>query len=297
MPLAQANGIEIDYETFGNSTDTPLLLVMGLGAQMIFWEDEFCSSLARKGHFVIRFDNRDCGMSSWLEELGTPDVGQAYRDLLAGKTIKPPYTLDDMANDCICLLDTLGYDRAHFVGASMGGMIVQTIAYRYRPRVLSVTSIMSSTGNPQLPQGEPRALAAIFQTPVDTREEYVDAAVETSKIIGSPGFSWDEDRIRKRSMLSWDRGHTPQGVARQLTAILAHGDRRSSLALVDVPFLVIHGLEDPLIPVEAGKDTAANVSGSKLVLIEGLGHDLPIDAWPQIIDPICNLTATAENNY
>jgi pimeloyl-ACP methyl ester carboxylesterase len=293
MPRASSNGIEIEYEVFGPSDAPPLLLVMGLGSQMIFWDEEFCEGLAARGHRVIRFDNRDVGRSTKLEAAGVPNVLAAMAAVGSGARVAAPYTLDDMADDAAGLLDALEVDAAHVVGASMGGMIAQTLAIRHPKRVRTLTSIMSTTGRPGLPGPTPAALGVLLAPPVAGREPNVERGVATWRVIGSPGFPFDEPRIRERAGRAFDRGFHPEGVARQLAAILASGSRRERLAGVRAPTLVIHGQADPLVPVACGVDTADAVPGAELLLVEGMGHDLPRGAWPTILDAIGKLTARA----
>jgi pimeloyl-ACP methyl ester carboxylesterase len=293
MPRARTNGIEIEYEVFGSSDATPLLLVMGLGAQMIFWDEEFCEGLAERGHRVIRFDNRDVGRSTILEAAGVPNVLAAMAASQAGGRVEAPYTLDDMADDAAGLLDALELDAAHVVGASMGGMIAQTLAIRHPQRVRTLTSIMSTTGRPGLPGPTPAALGVLLAPPVAGREANVERGVATWRVIGSPGFPFDEPRIRERAGRAFDWGFHPEGVARQLAAILASGSRHERLASVRAATLVIHGQADPLVPVACGADTADAVPGAELLLVEGMGHDLPRGAWPTILDAIGKLTARA----
>lgn len=290
MPNVKANEIQIEYDTFGDSSSPPLLLIMGLGAQMILWDEEFCEQLATKGHYVIRFDNRDIGLSTKLDEAGVPDVMAAMTAALEGKEVESPYSIDDMADDAVGLLDSLKIDKSHVCGASMGGMIAQVIAYRHPSRILSLTSIMSSTGNPELPQGKPEALAALTTPAPTEREAYIEHGVNLWQTIGSPGFPFDKERIRERTALSFDRCFHPQGLARQLVAILAHGNRKPALASVTAPTLVIHGADDPLVPVEGGKDTAEAIPGAEILIIEGMGHDLPQDAWSRIVNAITEHT-------
>jgi pimeloyl-ACP methyl ester carboxylesterase len=293
MPTARANGIELEYDTFGRPDAEPLLLVMGLGAQMVLWEEDFCELLAERGHFVIRFDNRDIGLSTKFASHGVPDVLQMMMDGMAGKPLSAPYTLDDMADDAAGLLDALDIGRAHVCGASMGGMIAQTLAIRHPARVKSLTSIMSTTGAPDLPGPRPEA-AAVLVTPIPTdRDGAIERGVTVFRTIGSPGFPFDEEGTRRRAALQYDRCHHPEGQARQLAAILAHGSRRERLRDVRVPALVIHGADDPLVPVEGGHDTAASIPNAELLIIEGMGHDNPRDAWPRVIDSICALTSRA----
>ncbi|HXC52823.1 MAG TPA: alpha/beta hydrolase [Candidatus Limnocylindrales bacterium] len=293
MPRIAANGIEIEYETFGASGNPPLLLIMGLAAQMILWEDDFCSAIADRGFSVTRFDNRDIGKSTWITEGGVPDVGAALIASMSGQKADAPYTLSDMAADTAALLDGLGIRSAHIVGASMGGMIAQTLAIEHPAKVRTLTSIMSTTGNPALPPATPEAMAVLLSPPVTGREENIERAVSVFRTIGSPGFAFDEAMVRDIAGRSFDRGFHPEGVARQLVAILASGNRKERLASVRVPTLVIHGNKDPLVPFEGGVDTAESIPGAKLVEIDGMGHDFPRAVWPRIIDEICALAARA----
>jgi pimeloyl-ACP methyl ester carboxylesterase len=293
MPRTAANGIELEYDTFGDRSAPPLLLVMGLGAQMVLWEDEFCAALAERGFFVVRFDNRDIGQSTQLDAAGVPNIFVAMQAAATGQPMSAPYTLADMADDTVALMTALDMERAHVVGASMGGMIVQTLAIRHPTRLLSATSIMSTTGDPALPQATPAAMAALLTPPPSDREGNVARNVEAWRVIGSPGFPFDEDRMRGLLGLSFDRGYHPNGVARQLVAIVASGDRTKALHSVMVPTLVIHGDADPLIPVAGGHATAEAVPGATLLVIEGMGHDLPVGTWPPIIDAISKHAAHA----
>jgi pimeloyl-ACP methyl ester carboxylesterase len=291
MPSAQSNGLEIAYEEIGARDGRPLVLVMGLGVSLVFWEDGFCAMLAERGHRVIRFDNRDVGHSTKLDALGVPNVAEAMTALETGTPISGPYLLTDMARDTIGLMDALGIERAHVVGASMGGMIAQTMAIDHPQRLRSMTSIMSTTGSPSLPLGKPEAMAVLVRPPVPERSAYVDQAVEIWRVIGSPGFPFDERRIRARAAAHFDRGYHPPGIARQLVGVVASGDRTEALGKVSTPSLVIHGVDDPLVPVEAGKATAAAIPDASLLLIEGMGHDMPREVWPRIVDAISGLTA------
>jgi pimeloyl-ACP methyl ester carboxylesterase len=290
MANVTANGISIEYETFGDPAKPALALIMGLGAQMIFWQEDFCRQLMERGFHVVRFDNRDCGLSRHFQELGIPDVGAAMAASLSGEPVPaPPYTLRDMAADVIGLLDALGIERAHVVGASMGGMIAQTVAIEHPARVRSMTSIMSTTGNREVPPATPEAMTALLTPSPSERAEFIDHMVKTFRIVGSPGFEFDETSFRDRIGRAFDRSYDPSGVARQLVAVLADGDRKQRLRSVQVPTLVIHGKNDPLVPVEGGVDTADAVPGARLLVIEGMGHDLPRGAWPQIIDAIASV--------
>lgn len=293
MSNLKANGVTIEYEEFGDRNGPPLLLIMGLGAQMILWHEDFCRQLASRGHHVIRFDNRDVGKSSWFDHLGVPDVTSAMTAALSRQPVSAPYLMGDMAADAVGLLDALGLDAAHVVGASMGGMIAQAVAIEFPTRVRTLTSIMSSTGNPDLPQPHPEALGVLLAPPPTNRAESIERAVTVFRTIGSPGFPFDEADVRERAARSYDRGFNPAGVVRQLVAILASGSRKQALQAVRVPALVIHGKDDPLVPVAAGQDTAAAIPGAELLLIDGMGHDLPRAVWPRVIDAIAATTARA----
>jgi pimeloyl-ACP methyl ester carboxylesterase len=286
MANVRANGIRIEYDTFGSRAGEPILLVMGLGGQMLLWDEEFCQRLADRGHWVVRFDNRDVGLSTHFDEHGEPNLPQIMMDAQAGKTPSVAYSLDDMADDAIGLCDALALPRAHVVGASMGGMIAQTIAYRHAPRVASLVSIMSSTGSPSLPPAKPELLARLAGPAPVGREATIEASVETWRLISGPGYPFDEAAVRERTGLLYDRANHPQGQARQLAAIIAHGDRSPRLAAVRAPTLVIHGTDDPLVPVEGGIHTHASIPGSDLLLIPGMGHDLPRSLFGKLVDAI-----------
>ena len=286
MPNVTANGIQIEYDTFGDSSSSALLLVAGNGAQIYFWDAEFCQLLVKKDFFVIRFDNRDAGLSTKFDEAGIPDFPAAIKAAMEGKPVESAYSLDDMADDAVGLLDALGIEKAHICGASMGGMIAQVISYRHPKHVLSLTSIMSTTGNPDLPQGKPDALAAVLAPAPAERQAYVEHMINVWRKIWSPGFPFEEKRARTFIEKSYDRSYYPQGAVRQNIALLANGDRRRSLSTIAVPTLVIHGADDPLIPVEGGKDTARVIPGAKLFIISGMGHDMPKGVWAEIVDAI-----------
>jgi pimeloyl-ACP methyl ester carboxylesterase len=284
--IARANGIDICYEIFGDANAEPLLLIMGLAAQMIHWDDDFCRQLAARGFRVIRFDNRDIGKSTRL----TGGKRLTPLELLKLRFLKIPvqasYKLRDMAEDTTGLMDVLGIKSAHLVGASMGGMIAQEIAISFPQRVRSLTSIMSSTGNPKDPPPTREAAALLMAAPPATKQEYIERFAKTWKILRGGSFPEDEALDRSRAERTYERGLNPAGVGRQLRAILASGSRKQRLRSVKAPTLVIHGSVDPLVRPQAGRDTAASIPGAKLLMIEGMGHALPIPMWPQVIDAI-----------
>ena len=295
MPSVTANGIQIEYETFGDSSGRPLLLIIGLGGQMIYWDDDLCKDLAAAGHYVIRYDNRDVGLSTKFEQAGIPNLPEIFGKILQGQKIKPPYTLDDMADDAVALLDALKIAKAHLCGMSMGGMIAQTMAIRHPARVLSLISIYSTTGNPEVPQPSPEVIGLLTTPPPSEREGFIEHMVRVFKTISGPAFPPDEAWTRKVMGEGYDRSFCPQGTARQLVAILTHDNRAPALSSIQVPTLVIHGTSDPLVSVEGGKDTAKAIPGAQLILIEGMGHDLPHGgAWPRIVQAIIKHTQKAE---
>jgi len=291
MPSVSANGIQIEYETFGAPDSPPLLLIIGLGGQLIFWDEELCEQLAQQGHFVIRYDNRDVGLSSILAEAAVPDVMSTIQALMQGETINSPYTIEDMAEDAVGLIDSLGIEKAHLCGMSMGGMIAQAVAIRYPRRVLSLISIYSTTGNPELPPPRPETMEFLLSPLPEEREANIEYTLKMFRTIAGPGFPFDEKWHRKMAAQAYDRAFYPQGVIRQLVAILSQRNRKVALASISVPTLVIHGSDDPLVPVECGRDTAEAVLGADLKIIDGMGHDLPHGgAWPQIISAIVSHT-------
>jgi pimeloyl-ACP methyl ester carboxylesterase len=284
--IISANGIELCYEIFGDAGAEPILLIMGLGGQMIYWDDDFCRLLAERGFRVIRFDNRDIGKSSKLSGGKRLGAIELLKLRVLNIPVAAPYTLLDMAKDTTGLLDALGIKSAHLVGMSMGGMIAQEIAISFPDRVRSLTSIMSSTGNPKTPQPTRDAMAVLMAPPPATKEEYFARHAQTWKVLRGGSFPEDEALDRARAERNFERGLNPAGTGRQLRAILASGSRKERLASVTAPTLVIHGTIDPLARPEGGKDTAASIPGAKLLMIEGMGHALPIRMWPQIIDAI-----------
>jgi pimeloyl-ACP methyl ester carboxylesterase len=271
----------LEYETFGDLKAQPLLLIMGLGAQMITWEDEFCTQLADRGFHVIRFDNRDVGLSTWLEDAGHPDMAAAF----SGDP-KPAYELDDLADDAAGLLESLDIRAAHIVGASMGGFIAQLVAINHPECVLSLTSIMSGPGGTDEVAPKPEGAAVLLVSPPDTRDERIEQAISFRRVLLGSGDPIDEAHERARAIRSVDRAYYPPGVGRQLVAILAAKSRLERLSQVRVPTLVIHGVDDVLVPVENGRLVADAVPGARLIEFEGMGHDLPKRVWPQVMDAI-----------
>ena len=291
MPAVTANRISLEYDTFGDAGGRPLLLVMGLGAQMTRWRPEFCELLADAGHYVVRFDNRDVGLSHKFDDAGVPNMAEIFMQAQSGQPVTAPYTLDDMADDAVGLLDALGIDRAHVCGASMGGMIVQTMALRHGPRLRSMVSIMSSTGNPELPKSTPEATAALLSPAGTSLDEVLERAVSVARAIGSPGYPDTPEAIRARAQADFERSYYPVGVARQMAAIAASGNRRPHLAAVKTPTLVIHGADDPLVPLAGGIDTHEAIAGSRLEVLAGMGHDLPEPLWGDVVRHISEHTA------
>ncbi|MBN8815308.1 MAG: alpha/beta fold hydrolase [Sphingomonas sp.] len=282
---AQANGIEIEYEDFGPKDAPPVLLIMGLGAQLTLWPMPMVDQLVERGYRVIRYDNRDVGLSTKFHDAEAPAMTAIVAALMMGSKPDVPYLLDDMAADAVGLLDALGIARAHVMGASMGGMIAQMVAALYPDRVLSLTSIMSTTGNPMLPPASPEAMAVLTTRPSGADEEAIVAhGVRAEKVIGSPGYPADEDELTERVRAGFRRMHYPPGFARQMAAIVGSGDRRAALATITAPTMVIHGADDPLVPPAGGRDTAATIPGARIVEIPGMGHNLPEALIGQVLD-------------
>ena len=284
--IARANGIDICYEIFGEPTAEPMLLIMGLGAQMVLWDDAFCEQLAARGFRVIRFDNRDIGQSGKLTGGKRLTPLELLKLRFLRIPVAAPYKIIDMARDTTGLMDVLGIKSAHLVGASMGGMIAQETAISFPQRVRSLTSIMSTTGNPKVPGPTKEAAAMLMAPPPATKEEYFARFAQTWKILRVGSFPEEEALDPARAARIYSRGLNPAGVGRQLRAILASGSRKARLRNVTAPTLVIHGTVDPLVRPEGGIDTAASIPGAKLVMIEGMGHATPIPMWPQIIGAI-----------
>ncbi|MEY2973850.1 MAG: hypothetical protein RIR49_270 [Actinomycetota bacterium] len=280
-----SNGIELEYDTFGSPDDPALLLVMGFTAQMIGWDEDYCRMLAGRGHHVIRFDNRDCGLSTHLDGIEV-DVSQVLEVALAGAGDMPPvpYLLSDMAADGIGLLDHLDIDRAHIMGASMGGMIVQTMAIEHPERIATLTSVMSTTGAPDVGRPTPEAMEALLAEPPTDRAAYIDSSSRWA--VWASKRHHDPERARESAAAAYDRAFYPEGGSRQMAAILASGDRTESLGGVSVPTLVIHGTDDTLIHPSGGEATAAAIPGSRLMMVDDMGHDHPPALWPLLVDAV-----------
>jgi pimeloyl-ACP methyl ester carboxylesterase len=282
---ALPNGISLCYDTFGDPSDPAALLVMGLSGQMIWWSPQLCELLASRGFFVVRFDNRDIGRSS---KVPGPPIRRSdtIRSVLRGGRSAPPYTLSDMAGDAVGLLDHLEISAAHVIGVSMGGMIAQTLAIEHPDRVLSLVSIMSTTGRRTVGWPDPRLLPLFFRKGSSDIESFVEDFFLVFETIGSPGFPASREEGRALAEATYARGLSPEGAARQLQAILTQPDRTRALHDLRVPTLVVHGLNDRLVHVSGGRATAAAIPGAELLLIRGMGHDLPTAVWPEIVSAI-----------
>lgn len=295
MPRARLGELELEYMAWGDrARGRPLLLVRGLGTQMIDWPDEFCETLVEHGHFLVAFDNRDVGLSSWFDEAGVPNISKLRERLARGETPELPYTLDDMADDVVGLMDVLELPSAHLCGMSMGGMIAQVACYRRPERVRSLVSVMSGTGNPELPRPTHAAMKALLTPPPTGREAYIAHQVQSAQAFAGPDYPVPDEVRAARAARAYDRAFHPAGAARQYAAILAHGDRSERLAAVRAPTLVIHGLADPLLPPEAGRDTALRIPGARLLEIPGMGHEIPAALVPRIAEAISRHTEAAE---
>jgi pimeloyl-ACP methyl ester carboxylesterase len=287
--LAPANGIEIAYQEIGAAEAEPMLMIMGLGTQMLGWDEAFCSLLAERGHRVVRFDNRDIGHSTMLDGAGMP----RRADMMRGRRATAPYLLSDMADDALGLMDHLGFDSAHLVGASMGGMIAQEMAIRRPERVRSLASMLSTTGSRRVGWPTWRAFGVLMAKYPRSREAYERRAVKTFSVIGSPRYPEEPERIAKVAGEMYERSHNPAGILRQMHAISASGDRTRELRRLQVPTVVIHGAEDPLVRPAAGRATARAIPGARLKMIEGMGHDLPRELWPVFVEEIAANAARA----
>ncbi|MBG9783310.1 alpha/beta fold hydrolase [Shouchella lehensis] len=289
MNVLKLNTIELAYDSFGNENDEAIILISGLGVQMIRWTDSFCQMLTERGFRVIRFDNRDVGCSTHFSHYPALDFTTLATSLMSGERPDIPYTLNDMAKDAIGLLDGLAIDRAHFVGRSMGGMIAQIVASEYPERVLSLTSIMSSTGNPALPQTSPEIMAMMTKpapNPFEDEVGFLAHKLSFAKCIAGTGYPFEKKAYRDSIMAEVQRNYDPGSVGRQIAAMAIAGDRRPRLATIKVPVLVIHGMDDPLIDPACGEDTASAIPGAELLLVDGMGHDLPPQLYKVIIDGI-----------
>ncbi len=287
MPAVRANGLDIEYESLGDPADPAIVLIMGLGMQLIAWPDEFCQALVARGFRVVRFDNRDSGLSSRFKGRRTPNLMLALLAARLGLPVRAPYSLGDMADDTIALMDKLQIARAHVVGVSLGGMIAQVLAARFPERLFSLTSIMSSSGNRRVSKSKPDVLRVLLaRPPARDLDAVIEHFVALFAIIGSPGFP-TERGARREIMTRWvQRAYDPAATGRQFLAVVASGDRRRLLRGIAVPTLVIHGSDDPLVPLEAGRDTARNVPGAELMVIDGMGHDLPDPLLPVLAEAI-----------
>jgi pimeloyl-ACP methyl ester carboxylesterase len=290
------NGIELVYDTFGAPSSTPMLMIMGLGCQMIDWKDEFCSLLAARGFRVIRFDNRDVGRSTTFEEAGHPDVHKLVEAMQRGETVEVPYTMLDLLADTVGLLDAIGVDRTHVVGLSMGGMIAQLLAAHHPDRVLTMTSIMSSTGEPGLPTSTPEAWECLT-APIPTElEPFIEQYIHKWRVYSGPGYPIDPELARDHATRLFERGIHPAGRDRQLAGIFASGSRKEALAKATAPALVIHGDSDPVVPIDGGIATANAIDGAELLVFEGMGHDLAKGLWPEVIDAIARHAGSVQDS-
>jgi pimeloyl-ACP methyl ester carboxylesterase len=296
MTAFAANGIEIDAEEFGEKTGSPLLLIRGLGTQRTAWPEEFLAALVERGHRVITFDNRDTGLSTKFHDRGSMDIAEAVGRTARGEPIDAPYSLDEMALDAVGLLDALELETAHVAGISMGGMIAQLLAARHGERLRSLASIMSSSGAPGLPGPTPEATAALLSRPEDpnNRESVIRHGVETEKVFASPGYPPGDAYLRAVAERAYDRCYCPEGISRQMLAVLTALGRAELLKTIRVPTLVIHGVDDPLIPVGAGMDTAKRIPGAELRLVPGMGHDIAPGLVPTLAEAIVEHAAAAE---
>lgn len=293
MPQITANGISLEYESFGDPANPALLLIMGLGAQLTLWPVELVEALVARGYHVIRYDNRDIGLSTKFTQHGVPNVRKVLLMRLFGLRPRLPYRLTDMAADAVGLLDALGIAKAHVVGASMGGMIAQLVASTWPERTLSLTSIMSTSGNRRVPPARPEAFKALTTPPPAdaTLEQIIPHVTRIARAIGSPAYPTSEDRLAERIARDFQRSFHPTGSARQLAAIIDDGCRRDRLKRITAPSLVIHGVDDPLVRVEGGRDTAAHIPGARLHEVPGMGHDLPLELVGEIADAIADAIA------
>lgn len=289
MPRASNKDVELEYANHGDAGKPAILLINGLGSQMTRYPPPFCDELAGKGFHVIRFDNRDVGLSTKFDGVAVPPLAEIVAKRAKGEKVDVPYTLDDMAADAIAVLDANMIRQAHVVGISMGGMIGQCVTASYPDRVLSFTSIMSTTGNPALPPAKPEAMAVLTTPAPDPGkdlEAFIKHSVAGSRTIGSPAYPMEEAYLRERAESDMRRCFNPAGTGRQMAAITVTGDRRERIKTIKAPVVVLHGAEDPLVPLAGGQDTAANIPGAELRVIPGMGHDMPPQLYPTFIDAI-----------
>jgi pimeloyl-ACP methyl ester carboxylesterase len=296
MPQVRANGIDIEYESFGRESDPLVLLIMGFGAHLLFWPETLCEGLATRGFRVVRFDNRDIGKSTHLAGQPAPDPRALFGEVMAGRRPDVPYALDDMADDVIGLMDALGTQRAHIVGASMGGMIAQLVAINHPGRTKSLVSIMSTTGRRDLPAGNPETLSVLFRPPnSESRDDLIAASILVQKALASPGFPASEAEMRARAERRTDRAPFDlAGLARQSAALITAPPRNAFLRNVRCPTLVLHGADDPVIPAAAAKDTAESIPGAELVIVPGMSHDFPPGLVPVYLKHIGDFVAKVE---
>jgi len=294
MAKANCNGIEIEYETFGDRSGRPLIMIIGLGSQLINWSEEILQQLVDEGHFVVILDNRDTGLSSKMSEAGSPDFRGVMNALTKGEKPKVPYKLNDMGEDVVGLLDALGIRKAHICGISMGGAIAQTIAISHPSRLSSLVLIYSPTGNPSLPQPKPEIISLLMPPVASNRDEYADEQIKMRRIISGSGFPLDEEWLRLRYARVFDRSYYPDGMGRNAMAVFASGNRSTALSSVTVPSLVVQGDDDPLVLVENGRDAAQAIPGAELMIIKGMGHYPPHRGpWPGIVEAIAAHTRKA----
>jgi len=296
MPQVRANGIDIEYESFGRDGDPLILLIMGFAAQLILWPEALCLGLAAKGFRVVRFDNRDVGKSTHFASLAAPDSRALLAEIMAGRRPDVPYSLDDMADDAVGLMDALRVERAHIVGASMGGMIAQLVAINHPDRTKSLTSIMSTTGRRDLPAGNRETLSVLFQPPKSSsRDDLIDASMLVQKALSSPGFPASEAEMRSTAERRTDRTpFDPGGLARQSAALIAAPPRNALLRELRCPTLVLHGADDPVIPAAAAKDTAESIPGAELIIVPGMGHDFAPALGPVYLTHIGDFVSRVE---
>jgi len=296
MPRMNANGLQIEYESFGRPDDPAILLIMGFAAQMTMWPTALCEGLGSRGFRVIRFDNRDVGKTTHLSHFGTPNISEAMGKALSGQPVNAAYTLGDMAMDAVSLLDALDIADAHIAGASMGGMIAQLVAINHPERARSLISIMSTTARRGLPAAKPEAMAALMTPPAsEAREDRIAQGMKSWRVIGSPAYAATDAELRARVEAAVDRvPYDPAGIARQMTAIVAAQPRHELLGKLRMPALVIHGADDPLIPVEGGKDTAASIPGAQLVVVPGMAHDFTDALVPVYLKHIGDFVSAVE---